>query len=179
MHFSTSSSLQCKTEKGPMTGESKSNKQKPSPMVKPQHCSLHCTIWTYFKGARMLPPPSESSPHGKKRWGVLYLFCHVATQKNLTCKTPLLPDPSVSLATAALLFFQFFNSIRKYNTFIKEGIGIWCSPAVYCWKFTLVLFNLRFAKPLGITKNSLRGCERQRKISASLLLFRPNSLYYV
>lgn len=80
-HFSINSSLQCKTEKGSIAGETKRNKQKPRPKVKPQHCLLHCTTSTDFKGARMLPTPPKSSAHCKKGWGVLYLIIHAPPKK--------------------------------------------------------------------------------------------------
>lgn len=160
-----------------MAGESKSNKQKPSPVVKPQSCSSHCTTWTYFKGARMLPLPPPNHHLMVKKHEMFHISS--AKPKEPSLQNSFAPRSIGVIDYSCSPILLVFQRVGKYNTFIREGIGIWCSPAVYCWKFTLVLFNLSFAKPLGSTKNSFRGCERQWKISANLLLFRPNSWYYV
>lgn len=151
-HFSASSILQRQTEKGSTAGETKRSKRKPSPAVKRRHCLLNCTIQQTSKEPGCSPLPTDHQLMD----GMFYISSATYYLRSLPSKTLLLPDLLVSFSTAALLFFLFSNNTGKCNIFIKEGTGMWYSPAVYCWKFTLVLSNLWFAKPLGITEKLLQ-----------------------
>lgn len=65
------------------------NKQKPSPVVKPQHCSLHRATPTGFQGARMLPPlPSQQLMVRKDE--VVYISLSASHTESLPSKTLLL-----------------------------------------------------------------------------------------